>query len=163
MAMRGLTNNFGTEKYEIIRERCYERGAIRIRIQHKSKQQERGENPGEPFDFYRQNKKDVNDLVGIKSCKGKEQRRDEHAVRKIAAEEKRRNRCADHSDKEIKCKPERAPCAFETFADEPEKPQSQHDPKTERLRNEDISDQPPDFPMPNARRIEIEGKTKIRI
>src|SRR5262249_20150521 len=46
MAMRGLTNNFGTEKYEIIRERCYERSAIRIRIQYKSQQQERGENPG---------------------------------------------------------------------------------------------------------------------
>src|SRR5262249_38805439 len=153
MAMRCLTNNFRAEKYEIIRERCDERRAVRIRVQNESQQQERGENPREPFDFYRQNKKDVNDLVGIKSCECEEQRRDQHAIRKIAAEEKRRDRCADHSDDKIKCKPESAPRAFETFADEPEKPQGQDDPKTERLRNEDISDQPPDFPVPNARRI----------
>src|SRR6266481_473786 len=88
---------------------------------------------------------------------------DQHAVGKIAAEEKCCNRCADHPDEEIKCKPEGAPRAFETFADEPEKPEGQHNPKAERLRNKDVSDQPPDLAVANACRIEIERETEIGI
>src|SRR5207244_4000194 len=163
LAMPRLMNNLRTEKDEIIREGGNERSAVRIRVQDKSKQQKRGEDPGEPFDFYRQNEQNINDLVRVELRKGEEQRCDQHTVGKIAAEEKRSDRCADHSDEEIKRKPEGAPRAFETLADEPQKPESQHDPKAKRLRNEDVSDQPPDFAVANARRIEIKRETEIGI
>src|SRR6266480_4116908 len=47
--------------------------------------------------------------------------------------------------------------------EDPQKPESQHDPKAERLRNEDVSDQPPDFAVANARRIKIKRETEIGI
>jgi aminomethyltransferase len=163
MAMRCLTNNLRAEKDEIIRESGNERSAVGIRVQDKSEQQKRGENPGKPLDFNGQNKKDVDDFVGVESRKSEEQRCDQHAVGKIAAEEKCGDRCANHADEEIKCEPERAPRAFETFADEPQEPEGQHDPKTERLRNKYVSNQPPNFAVTNARRVEIKCGPETRI
>src|ERR1700756_1027288 len=80
-----LMNNLRAEEDEIVNERGNEGCSIRVRSQKKSEHQKRGVNPRQPFDFYRQNKKDINDFVGIKSSEGEEQRRDKHAVGKIAA------------------------------------------------------------------------------
>ncbi len=79
------------------------------------------------------------------------------------AKEKCRDRCADHSDEKIKREPEGAPRALETFADKPEKPEGKHDPKAERLRDKNVSDQSPDFAVANTRGIEIERGTETRI
>ena len=79
--------------------------------------------------------------------------------KRLTPEEKRGGGCADHSDNEIKREAERTPGAFETFADKPQKPERQHDPKAERLRYEDVSDEPPHFTVANPRRIEIERRS----
>src|SRR5215469_6324991 len=163
MAMPRLVNHFRTEEDKVIGKSGDERRAIRIGVHDKSEQQKRSENPGEPLNFDGQNKKDVDDLVGIKSGEGEEQRRDQHAVGKIAAEEKRSHRCADHPHDEIKGEPERAPCTFETFAEKPKKPEHQHDPKAECLRNKDVGDESPNFAVANARRIEIERESEAGI
>src|SRR5205823_9985104 len=86
MAMSRLINDLRAKENEIIYESGNERGAIRIRVQNKSNQQKRSKNPGKPFDFDGQNKKDVDDLVGIKSRKCEEQRCDQHPVRKFRSE-----------------------------------------------------------------------------
>ena len=78
--MSRLVNDLRAEEDEIISESSNERGAIRIRVQDKSNQQKRSENPGKPLNFDGQNEKDVDDLVGIKPREGEEQRGDEHAV-----------------------------------------------------------------------------------
>src|SRR6202035_1941139 len=80
MAMSRLVNNLRAKKDEIVGESSDQRSAIRIRVQHKSTHQKRGENPGKPLDFDWQNKKDVDDLVGIKTRECEEQGRDEHAI-----------------------------------------------------------------------------------
>ena len=163
MAMSRLINDLRAKENEIIYESGNERGAIRIRVQNKSNQQKRSKNPGKPFDFDGQNKKDVDDLVGIKSCKCEEQRCDQHPVRKFRSEEECGDGCANHSDKKIKRQLERAPRSFEALANKPEKPEGQNDP--ERLKgagrayaawNENVRDQPPDFPVVNTHGIEIE-------
>ena len=52
---------------------------------------------------------------------------------------------------------------FETVANPPKKPESKKNPpRTERLRNENVSEQSPDFAVANARRIEIEHRDKTR-
>src|SRR6478735_5782693 len=81
-----LMNNLRSKENEIVNKCGYERCAIRIRSQKKTEHQKRGVNPRQPFDFYRQNKKDVNDFLGIKLRECEEQRRDEHAIGEIAAE-----------------------------------------------------------------------------
>src|SRR4029453_9813361 len=68
-----LMNDFRSEEDEIINECGNERCAIRVGSQKKSEHQKRGVNPRQPFDFYRQNKKDVDDFVGIKSRECEEQ------------------------------------------------------------------------------------------
>src|SRR5215831_3874581 len=157
-------NNFRPEKDEIIRESRNKRSAIRIRIQHKSNQQKRGENPGEPFDFYRQNKKDVDDFVGIKSRKREEQRCDKHTIGKIAAEKECGDGGANHSDNEIQREPKRSPRSFEAFADKPEKPEREkHPQRTECLRKEDVGDETPNLAPTNQNRIEREKRFKAAI
>src|SRR6476646_1346767 len=71
--MSRLMNNLRSEKNEIVDERSDEPCAIRIRSQKKTEHQKRSVNPCQPFDFYRQNKKDVNDFLGIKAHERKEQ------------------------------------------------------------------------------------------
>src|ERR1051326_3673620 len=161
--MPRLVNDLRAKEHKIIGETKNEGNAIRVRPYNKSEQQKRRENPGKPFDFRRQNKKDVDDLLGIKSRERKEQRCDKHATGKIAAEEERRDRCPDHPDNEIKGEPERAPCALEPFANKPQEPEDQHDPKAECLRDKDVGEQPPDLALANAGRIEVKRKTKIRV
>src|SRR6266700_247736 len=78
-----LMNDLRSEENEIVNECGNERCAIRIRSQKESEHQKRGINPRQPFDFYRQNKKDVNDFLGIEARECEEQRRDEHAVGEI--------------------------------------------------------------------------------
>src|SRR6476646_11564705 len=91
-----LMNNLRSEENEIVNECGKERGAIGVRSQKKTEHQKRGVNPSQPFDFYRQDKKDVNDFLGIKARECKEQRRDEHAIGEIAAEKERRDGRANH-------------------------------------------------------------------
>ncbi len=53
---------------------------------------------------------------------------------------------------------------LESIADEPKKPQDKNDPqKAERLRNENVSDKPPDFAVAEALRVEVERGYEIRI
>src|SRR6266536_3224942 len=80
-----LMNDLRSEENEIVNECGNERCAIRVRSQKESEHQKRGINPRQPFDFYRQNKKDVNDFLGIEARECAEQRRDEHAIGEIAA------------------------------------------------------------------------------
>src|SRR5215467_9901949 len=122
-------NNLRPKENEIIGECGDERRAIGIRPKGKPEQQESGVNPRQPFDFYGQNKKNVDDFVRIKSRECEEQGCDQHSVRKIATEEKGGDSCADHPYDEIEREPERAPCAFETFADKPEKPEGEKHPQ----------------------------------
>src|SRR5215469_15601518 len=126
LTMPRLMNDFRPEEDEIVRERGNECSAIGVRPENKSGQQKSGKNPRQPFDLNRQNKKDIDDFVWIKVSEGEKQRRDQHAVGKIATEKERGEGCADHSKDEIQCKPERTPGAFKTFADKPEKPERQH-------------------------------------
>ena len=63
---------FRPEKDQVIGEGRNEGNAIRIRIHKESEQQKRARDPREPFDPDRQNKKDVNDFLGIKMGKGEE-------------------------------------------------------------------------------------------
>src|SRR6266853_3428227 len=62
-----LMNDFRSEENEIVNECSNERCAIRVRSQKESEHQKCGVNPRQPFDFYRQNKKDVNHFIGIKA------------------------------------------------------------------------------------------------
>src|SRR2546423_6778411 len=101
-AMCCLMKDFGAKENKVVRESGNQRSAVGIRVQDEPEQQKRGEDPREPLDLYGQNEKNVNDLVGIKSGKGEKQRRDQHAVGKIGAEEKCGDRCPDHADEEIK-------------------------------------------------------------
>src|SRR6266496_926680 len=78
-------------------------------------------------------------------------------VQDKSKQQKRGDRCTDHTHKEIERQPEGTPRPFEAFADKPQKPECQHDPEAERLRNKDVGDQSPDLAVTNARRIEIEG------
>ena len=133
-------NNFGAEEDKIIGERRDERSAIGVCTQHKSEQQQCGEDPCKPLDLYRQDEQHVDDFVRIESREGEEQGGDQHPVGKIAAEEKGSDRCADHPHDKIQGKPERTPRAFKTFADKPEKPEGQDDPKAECLRHKNVSD-----------------------
>src|SRR5207248_2424008 len=87
-----------------------------------------------------------------------------HAVRKIATEEKGGDGCADHSYDEIEGEPERSPRAFETFADEPEKPEGEKHPQwTESLRKEDVGDETPNLASKNQSRIEREKRFEAAI
>src|SRR5919106_4149374 len=150
-----LMNNLWSEENEIVNECSNQRCAIRVWSQKKPEHQKRGVNPRQPFDLYGQNKKDVNDFVGIKARECEEQRRDEHAIGEIAAEKKCRDSRANHPYHEIKRQSEGPPGAFETFADEPEKPEREKHPQwTERLRKEDIGDEPPNLASKNQSRIE---------
>jgi hypothetical protein len=127
--MPRVVNDFRSKKDEVVRECGDQRGAIRIWSHHKSEKQKRRKNPRKPLDLNWQNKKDVDDLVWIKSRKCKKQRRDEHAVGKIPAEKECGDGGADHPYEEIECESERPPGAFKTFADKPQKPERQHHPK----------------------------------
>src|SRR6267154_741541 len=60
-----LMNDLRSEENEIVNECGNERCAIRIRSHKKSEHQKRGVNPCQPFNFYRQNKKDVNDVMSM--------------------------------------------------------------------------------------------------
>jgi hypothetical protein len=71
--MSRLMDNLRSEENEIINECGDERCAIRVRSQKKTEHQKRGVNPRQPFDFYGQNKKDVNDFLGIKAREREEQ------------------------------------------------------------------------------------------
>src|SRR5262245_51207031 len=66
-------NNLGSEENEIVDECGNEPCTIRVRSQKEAEHQKRGVNPRQPFDFYRQNKKDVNDFIGIKARECEEQ------------------------------------------------------------------------------------------
>src|SRR5215469_2673370 len=123
VTMPRLMNDFRPEEDEIVRECSNERSPIGVRPENKSGQQKSGKNPRKPFDLNRQNKKDVDDFVWIKVSEGEKERRDQHAVGKIAAEKERGESCADHSKDEIQREPERTPGAFKTFPDKPEKPE----------------------------------------
>src|SRR5436190_24073737 len=91
MPVPRLMNNLRSEEDEIVRECGNERGTVGVRSNGKPEQQKCGVNPRQPFNFYRQNKKDVDDFVGIKSRERKEEGGNQHAVGEIAAEEKRRD------------------------------------------------------------------------
>src|SRR3954471_1769743 len=112
-------NDLRPKENEIVCERGGHGSTIKIRSKCKPEQQKRGVNPRQPFDFYGQNKKDVNDFLGIKARECEKQRRDKHAIGEIAAEKKCRDGRANHPDDEIERQSKRAPRAFETFADEP--------------------------------------------
>src|ERR1700730_3099506 len=161
--MKRIMNNFRPEKDQVITHRCDNSHAVGVRTYDKAEEQKSCIHPGEPFDLYRQNKKQVDDDVGIETGEGKEQRRNQHAIGKIAAEEKRGHGRPDHSNQEIEREPKRAPGAFEAVADEPEEPKKKNDPPAEGLRNKNVSDQPPDLALTDARGIEHQNKPKIRI
>src|SRR5213079_1898582 len=67
MPVPRLMNDLRSEENETVNECGNERCAIRVRSQKESEHQKRGINPRQPFDFYGQNKKDVNDFIGIKT------------------------------------------------------------------------------------------------
>src|SRR5215471_950368 len=68
-----LMNDLGPKENEIVNEGGNERCAIRVRSQKEAEHQERSVNPRQPFNFYRQNKKDVNDFIGIETRECEEQ------------------------------------------------------------------------------------------
>src|SRR6202043_3642824 len=63
-------NDFRPKKDEIVTQRGDERDAVRIRAGEKSGKQKDSRDPGDPLDFDRQNKKQVNDFVRIKGREG---------------------------------------------------------------------------------------------
>ena len=163
-ALSCFMKDFTAEKDQIIAQRCHQRHAIGICPDEKTVEQKCRHRPGDPLDLYRQNKKYVDNHIRVKAGEGVKERRNQHTVGKISAEEKRRNRGADHPDEKIKSEPKRTPRSFEAVADEPEKPQDENDPqKAERLRDKNVSDESPDFAVANARWIEIEHGNKIRL
>src|SRR5205085_1789737 len=146
LALAELLNHAGPEKDQIIAECGDEGEPIRIRLSHKGEEQKRRINPGNPFNFERQNKENVDDFVRIKMGEGEEEIREQHLIRKLAVGQNRGHRRADHSHQKIKREPEWSPGAFEAVADEPEKPERDEDEKRMRhLGNENVSDQAPDF------------------
>src|SRR5438128_3105205 len=120
MAMPRLEQKFRPKEDQVICESSDEHHPIRDRIHHESQQEKRGQRPGCPFDFYRQNEKQVDHFIRIKPSEGEKQRSDQHSIGKIAAEEKRRSRRADHADEKIERQSERPPGALESLADPPE-------------------------------------------
>ena len=150
-------NKFGSEENQVIGKRRDQSRSIRIWISKKSQEQERPGNPSEPLDSDRQNEKDVNDFLRIKVGEGQEQRHQQHRVRKIAAEEKRGRGGANHPNQNVKRETKRSPGAVETFTDPPKKPEREQNPQRAlTLRNENVSDQPPDFTVTNANGIKRE-------
>src|SRR5947208_12004480 len=154
--MPGFVNNFRAEEDQIIGKCGHKRHAIRRPVDDEAKKQKRAHDPRQPLDLHRQNKKDVDDFVGIEPGEGEKQRHDQHAVRKFRAEEKCGGRRADDADKKIESEPEGAPRALKTFADKPKKPEGKDDPETEGLWEKNVSYQPPNFAMEDTRRIEVE-------
>src|SRR3954470_14050460 len=61
-AMTELMKRFRTEEDEVVAESGQHRQPIRHRIHGEAVEQNRGINPGEPFDLHRQDEKDVDDL-----------------------------------------------------------------------------------------------------
>jgi hypothetical protein len=148
------------EKDEVIRKCRDKSRAVGIRSDKESDQEKKSRDPGDPFYFRWQDKQNVDHLIGIKTGVCEEERGDKHGIGKIAAEEKRRQRCPNHSDKEVERDPKSSPGLFEAFANKPEKPKRENKPKrAERPRQKNVSNQSPDFAVTNAFRIEVEQKT----
>src|SRR5215470_12422830 len=59
LAIARRANHLWAEENEIVREGCDQRHPIRVRAADKTEEQKGGRDPGQPFHFYRQNKKDV--------------------------------------------------------------------------------------------------------
>src|SRR3954470_3066946 len=82
----------------------------------------------------------------------------------MATEKECRDGGANHPYDEIERQSEGTPGAFETFADEPEKPEREKHPQwTERLRKEDVGDEPPDLAAKNQSRIECQKRFEAAI
>src|SRR5438093_584771 len=63
--MPRLVNDLRSKKDQIIRECRHQRHAIRHWAEEKSDEQQRSESPGQPFDLHRQDKQNVDHLVGV--------------------------------------------------------------------------------------------------
>src|SRR5881394_314944 len=67
-------DEFRPKKNQVIGESCDQRHPIRHRIDHEPEEEKCGKDPGRPFDFYRQNEKQVDDFIGIKPGEREKQR-----------------------------------------------------------------------------------------
>ena len=122
------------------------------------------ERPCDPFDFQRQNKKNIDDFIRIKSRESEEERGGQHDVGKIRAEEKGRDGRADHAEEKVERDPERAPGPLQTITDEPKKPEGENDPpKAECRREKYVGNETPDFPMPDFCRVKREAWTETPV
>src|ERR1700722_14925274 len=139
LAMACLVNDFRSEKNQVAGKRRDQRHAIRHWSNEKFGEEYHRHYPGNPLDLRGQNEQNVNRFIRIKSGEGQKQRRDQHQVGKIAAEDKGGHSRADHPDKKIKREAKSAPGTLESFTDPPEKPKSKKDPPwTQRLGNKNV-------------------------
>src|SRR5436189_2250342 len=77
-AVPSIVNNFWTEKDQIIGHGSYQRHAIRHWPNDKFAEEDGRRRPCDPLDFRRQDKKQVNHLIGIEPGESKEQRSEQH-------------------------------------------------------------------------------------
>src|SRR5262249_27685873 len=98
LAIARRANHLWAEENEIVREGCDQRHPIRVRAADKTEEQKGGRDPGQPFHFYRQNKKDVDHFVRIEMSEGKKERGDQHRVRELRVEEKGGDSDPDHPE-----------------------------------------------------------------
>src|SRR5262249_46855404 len=158
LAITRRAHDFGAEEDEIIRERRDQRDAIGVRTTSEAEEEKRCGNPREPLHLRRQNEKNVNDFVGIKVSKSKEERRVQHQIGKIAPKEKGRDRRSDHPEEIKKIEPESAPGALEAFADKPEEEKNEDNPdRGIGGRDENVGDEAPDLAVQNCGAIQCEN------
>src|SRR2546423_6298384 len=80
-------NRFRPEKDEKVRERDHQSQFSGERCSKKSEKKKCRYDPGNPFDFHRQDEEDVHDLVRAKAAAGEQNRRSQHDVRKRDSED----------------------------------------------------------------------------
>src|SRR4051812_13718808 len=157
-------NRFGPEENEIIAQGGNQGEAIGIGLGDEGEKKKGGVNPRQPLDLYRQNKEEVDHVVGIEVGEGKEDRREQHLVRELAAGNERGCGRTDHPDQKIQGQAEGAPGLLELASNIPKEPDGHQDEKRMRhLGNEDVGDEPPDFSGANPADVEREIGVKALV
>src|SRR5438270_147639 len=162
--------NVAPEKNQIIGEGDDQRASELHRGEHKLPAENGGITPGHPFDLERQNVGEIDDRLGKEPGEGKEDRRDQHDVRKLRAEKECCDGGAEHADEKIEIQSKRTPRLLESITDPDQKKNVKRRVEPVRrwnqaaqLRNKNISNQSPDFAVADRFRIEIDEREVLRL
>src|SRR5207248_604740 len=153
----------GAEKHEVVGHCTNGGGAKLHRTERDLHQQNGAREPGYPFYFQGQDVSEIDNEIGVETSEGEEERSGQHEVRERGAEKKSGDGGTDHTnevkEREFECPPRR----LEAVAHPPKKKhvegdvgpigQRQH---ARHLRNENISDEAPNFPMHDGGAVEHE-------